>query len=247
LKSTFWKAIDTICNPGAPILTHAPERRAPVIKKVGVLLAGCGVFDGSEIHEAVLTLLYLDQAGAQVVCTAPDMDQMHVIDHTSQLLMEDHKRNVLVESARIARGAIRDLKTLRAQDIDALIIPGGFGAAKNLSDFAVAGPQAAVHPEVRRLLNEMIESGKPIGALCIAPATLTLALAAYHPEVTIGTDVGTAAAIEKAGGRHRPCSVDEICVDEAHKIVTTPAYMLGPDIKHIAVGIEKLVKKIMSY
>jgi len=214
-------------------------------KKIGVLLSGCGVFDGAEIHESVLTLLFLDQAGAQIVCMAPDVDQMHVIDHTNQSLM-DQKRNVLVESARIARGAIADLKTIRAEDIDALIIPGGFGAAKNLSDFAVAGPNAKVHPEVQRLLNEMAESRKPIGALCIAPATLAKALAAYHPEVTIGTDVGTAAAIEKTGGKHRCCNVDEICVDEAHRIVTTPAYMLGPSIRHIAVGIEKLVQKIVQ-
>jgi enhancing lycopene biosynthesis protein 2 len=214
-------------------------------KKIGVLLSGCGVFDGAEIHESVLTLLFLDQAGMQVVCMAPDVDQMHVIDHTNQSLM-DQKRNVLVESARIARGAIADLKMIRAADIDALIIPGGFGAAKNLSDFAIAGPDAKVHPEAQRLLNEMAESRKPIGALCIAPATLAKALAAYHPEVTIGTDVGTAAAIEKAGGKHRSCNVDEICVDEANRIVTTPAYMLGPSIRHIAVGIEKLVQKIVQ-
>ncbi|RJQ78752.1 MAG: isoprenoid biosynthesis protein ElbB [Desulfobacteraceae bacterium] len=214
-------------------------------KKVGVLLAGCGVFDGSEIHEAVLTLLFLDQAGAQIMCMAPDMDQPHVIDHTNQSSM-DRKRNVLVESARIARGAIVDLKTVNAEEIDALIVPGGFGAAKNLSDFAVAGPQAKVHPEVHRLLNEMVEAKKPIGALCIAPATVAKALAACHPKLTIGTDKGTAAAIEAMGAKHHSCKVDEICVDETHKIVTTPAYMLGPDIKHIAVGIEKLVKKVVQ-
>jgi enhancing lycopene biosynthesis protein 2 len=214
-------------------------------KKVGVLLSGCGVFDGSEIHEAVLTLLYLDQAGAEVLCMAPDMDQLHVIDHTTQAQV-DQKRNVLAESARIARGAIVDLATVTAAQLDALIVPGGFGAAKNLSDFAVKGPSAAVHPEVQRILDEMLAAKKCIGALCIAPATLARALGAHHPELTIGNDMGTAAAIETMGGRHHACGVGDIHVDTAHKIVTTPAYMLGPDIKDIAVGIEKLVKKVVE-
>jgi enhancing lycopene biosynthesis protein 2 len=214
-------------------------------KKIGVLLAGCGVFDGSEIHEAVLTLLYLDRAGVEVLCMAPDTDQLHVIDHTSQAQV-DQKRNVLVESARIARGAIVDLETVTEAQLDALIIPGGFGAAKNLSDFAVKGPDAQVHPQVQRILDEMLAAQKPIGALCIAPATVARALGAHHPEVTIGNDVGTAAAIENMGAKHRTCGVDEIHVDAAHKIVTTPAYMLGPGIRDVAVGIEKLVKKVVE-
>ncbi|MBR9982812.1 MAG: isoprenoid biosynthesis glyoxalase ElbB [Desulfatitalea sp.] len=214
-------------------------------KKIGVLLAGCGVFDGSEIHEAVLTLLYLDQAGAEVICMAPNVAQLHVIDHTQQTQMEE-KRNVLVESARIARGDILDLATVKAEQLDALIIPGGFGAAKNLSDFAVKGPDAVVHPEVQRLLDEMVAAKKPIGALCIAPATVARALGGLHPELTIGKDVGTAAAIETMGGKHVACPVDGIHVDAAHKIVTTPAYMLGPGIKDVAKGIEKLVKKVIE-
>ena len=214
-------------------------------KKIGVLLSGCGVFDGSEIHEAVLTLLFLDRAGANILCMAPNSDQMHVIDHTDQSTSDQH-RNILVESARIARGAIEDLALVHADQIDALIIPGGFGAAKNLSDFAVKGPDAKVHPEVQRLLDEMVAAKKPIGALCIAPATVARALGHLGPEVTIGTDVGTAAAIETMGGKHVACQVDQIHVDQAHKIVTTPAYMLGPSVKDIAVGIEKLVKKVMA-
>lgn len=214
-------------------------------KKVGVLLSGCGVFDGSEIHEAVLTLLFLDQAGANIVCMAPKTKQMHVIDHTNQSAA-DEQRNILVESARIARGDIVDLATVSAEQLDALIIPGGFGAAKNLSDFAVKGPDAKVQPQVQRLLDEMLAARKPIGALCIAPATVAKALGSHHPEVTIGTDVGTAAAIETMGAKHVSCKVDEIHVDKAHKIVTTPAYMLGPSIRHVAVGIEKLVKKVIE-
>ena len=214
-------------------------------KKVGVLLSGCGVFDGSEIHEAVLTLLFLDQAGATVRCMAPDVDQLHVIDHLSQQAVEE-KRNVLVESARIARGEIEDVATVKGADIDALIIPGGFGAAKNLSDFAISGPSATVHSQVKRLLREMSEFSKPIGAICIAPATLVCALADCGPQVTIGNDVGTAAAIGTMGGRHVDCRVSDICIDERNRIVTTPAYMLGPSIKDVAVGIEKLVDQVLS-
>lgn len=214
-------------------------------KKIGVLLSGCGVFDGSEIHEAVLTLLFLDRAGATVRCMAPDADQLHVINHLTQVPSEE-RRNVLVESARIARGEIQDIGKIDADDLDALIIPGGFGAAKNLSNFAVNGPEADVHPQVRRLLMEMADRLKPIGAICIAPATLVAALAGRSPRVTIGNDVGTAAAIASMGGEHTDCSVADICVDEKNRIVTTPAYMLGPGIKDVAAGIEKLVDRVLS-
>jgi len=214
------------------------------MKKVGVLLSGCGVYDGSEIHEAVLTLLFLDREGVAAVCMAPDIPQHDVMNHLTMQPMEE-KRNVLVESARIARGNIRNLAEVRAADIDALILPGGFGAAKNLSDFAFKGPDATVQPEVRRLLLEMAEAGKPIGAICIAPATLACALAARKPEVTIGTDVGTASGLETMGAKHHSCTVDMIHVDERNRLVTTPAYMLGPGIKDVAAGIEKLVHQIV--
>jgi enhancing lycopene biosynthesis protein 2 len=214
-------------------------------KKVGVLLSGCGVYDGAEIHESVLTLLALDRAGAQAVCMAPDMEQLHVMNHYSQT-EGDEKRNVLVESARIARGDIQNLADVNASQMDALIIPGGFGAAKNLSDFAVKGPDATVHPEVQRVVGEMLDAGKPVGALCIAPATLVRAVAAKSPEVTIGNDAGTAAAIGKMGGVHIDCAVDQVHVDQKNKIVTTPAYMLGPGIKDVAVGIEKLVNQVLA-
>jgi len=214
-------------------------------KKVGVLLSGCGVFDGAEIHEAVLTLLTLDRAGAEIICMAPDIDQLHVVNHITQEVTGE-KRNVLVESARIARGEIRNLKDVSASDLDALIMPGGLGAAKNLSDFAIKGTDASVHPEVKRILQEMVSIGKPIGAICIAPATLTKALSDKKPEVTIGNDQQTASAIEAMGGTHKTCTVDMIHIDQKNKIVTTPAYMLGPGVKDVAVGIEKLVNQIMS-
>jgi enhancing lycopene biosynthesis protein 2 len=204
-------------------------------KKIGVLLGGCGVFDGSEIHEAVLTLLFL----------APDVDQLHVINHLTQQV-DDERRNVLAESARIARGEIRDIHAVSADDIDALIIPGGFGAAKNLSDFAVRGPDCQVHPEVQRLLEDMAGRSKPIGAMCIAPATVVRALSVRSPRVTIGSDAGTASGITTMGGVHAVCGVADICVDEANRIVTTPAYMLGPGIKDVAVGIEKLVDRVLA-
>lgn len=213
--------------------------------KIGVLLSGCGVFDGAEIHEAVLTLLALDRAGAEIICMAPDMDQYHVINHLTQEVTEE-KRNVLVESARIARGEIKDLKDVKASDLDGLIIPGGFGAAKNLSDFAVKGPDASVNPEVKRLIDEMVAAAKPVGAICIAPTTLTKALSGKNPEVTIGNDQATATAIEAMGGQHRICAVDMIHFDEKNKIVTTPAYMLGPGIKEVAEGIRKLVDKVLE-
>lgn len=213
--------------------------------KIGVLLSGCGVNDGSEIHEAVITMLTLDKAGAETVCMAPDVDQFDVVNHlTGEATGE--KRNVLVESARIARGNIKDIRKVRAADIDGLIIPGGFGAAKNLSDFAVKGKDAVVNEDVKRLLNDMVSAEKPIGAICIAPATLTKALEEKNPEVTIGNDIGTAGAIEAMGGRHKECSVDMIHVDSNNKLVTTPAYMLGQCIKDVAVGIEKLVNKVLE-
>jgi enhancing lycopene biosynthesis protein 2 len=213
--------------------------------KIGVLLSGCGVYDGSEIHEAVLTLLALDRGGAEILCMAPDMDQFDVMNHlTGQPMAET--RNVLVESARIARGDIQNVRNIKASDLDGLILPGGYGAVKNLSDFAVKGTEAEVHPEVKRLMIEMVQAGKPIGAICIAPATLTRALNGKTPEVTIGNDSSTAAAIETMGGKHHLATVAEITIDSRNKLVTTPAYMLGPSIRDVAVGIEKLVMKVLE-
>ena len=204
--------------------------------KIGVLLSGCGVYDGSEIHEAVLTLLALDRAGADIQCLAPDMEQQDVVNHLTGETQSE-SRNVLVESARIARGNIKNISKISVADLDALIIPGGFGAAKNLSDFASRGVEANVRPEVEHLLKEMLGAGKPIGAICIAPATLVKALADWHPEVTIGSDLATATAVTSMGGKHYDCAVDEIHVDDRLKIVTTPAYMLGPGIKEVQLAL----------
>lgn len=215
------------------------------MKTVGVLLSGCGVYDGAEIQEAVLTLLALDRRGAKIVAMAPDIDQYHIIDHLTGEATEGN-RNVLVESARIVRGEIRDLRTVQAAELAALILPGGFGAAKNLSNFAIKGKEAEVDSEVTRIINEMADAGKPIGALCIAPAVVVSALSQKRPEVTIGNDFGTADAIESMGGVHKACAVDQICIDEKNKLVTTPAYMLGPGIKDVAAGIEKLIDAVLE-
>jgi enhancing lycopene biosynthesis protein 2 len=214
------------------------------MKKIGVMLSGCGVFDGAEIHESTLTLLSIDQQGAQAVCMAPDID-FDVVNHLNQQA-DGERRNVLVESARIARGDIQNAKDVSAQDLDALIFPGGFGAAKNLSDFAMKGADATVHPEIQRILDEMMAAKKPIGAICIAPATVAKALGSHQITVTIGNDTQTANAIEQTGSQHSQCSVENICIDDANNIITTPAYMLGPGIKDVAIGIHKLVVEVIN-
>jgi len=217
-----------------------------VSKNVGVVLAGCGVYDGSEIHEAVITLLALDRSGAQIICMAPDIPQMHVINHREGQPAAGDARNVLTESARIARGEIKDMKDVSANNLDALIFPGGFGAAKNLCTFAVDGVNCKVNPDVEHLVKEMHAAKKPMGFICIAPAMAAKILGVHHPKLTIGNDPGTAEAIENMGGTNIICQVDEIAVDEENKIVSTPAYMLGPTISHVAKGIERCVDKVLE-
>lgn len=214
-------------------------------KKIGVLLSGCGVFDGTEIHESVLTLLFIDQAGAEAVCFAPDIPQAHVINHLTQQ-EETETRNVLVESARIARGEIQNINDVDVAQLDAVILPGGFGAAKNLSEFAFKGPQGEVNKDVAALLEKVIEAKKPLGALCIAPATVGMALKDRSPELTIGSEEGVIGALESIGVKHALCKVDEIAVDEKNLIVTSPAYMIGPGIADVATGIKKLVEKVIE-
>ena len=216
--------------------------------RVAVCLSGCGHKDGTEIHEATLTLLALDQAGAEIVCCAPDVAQTTVFDHLNGKCVSGETRNVLVESARIARCSIKDLAAIRAADIDALIVPGGLGAAKNLCSFADDGPDCTVHPEVERLAGEMLEARKPIGAICIAPAMLARIVGkrGLHPQLTIGTDPQTAAAIEKMGARHTECAVTSFVVDEEHRIVTTPAYMLAKGPAEVFEGIRGLVGAVLG-
>jgi enhancing lycopene biosynthesis protein 2 len=215
-------------------------------RKVGVLLSGCGVLDGAEIHEAVCTMLALDRAGAEIVCLAPDREQAAVVDHLKGQPVRE-RRNVLVEAARIARGQIRDVATIRASELDAVILPGGFGAAKNLSSFAEQGEKAQADPGVAALLRAMHAAKKPIAALCIAPAVLAAVLGReFHPELTIGDDAGTASAIEGLGARHVAAEATGVVVDRKNRIVTSPCYMLATRISQVADGAEKAVKALLE-
>lgn len=215
------------------------------MKKVAVILSGCGVYDGSEIYESVLTLLAIEQGGASYQCMAPNIDQMHVINHRSGEEMADEQRNVLTEAARLARGEIIDLADANPADYDALIIPGGFGAAKNLSDFAVAGAAATVNSALLAFTQAIHASGKPVGLICIAPA-MTPLLFGEGATCTIGNDQATATAIEAMGGQHQDCEVGNIVFDEKFNLVTTPAYMLAGSISEAASGINKLVNKVLQ-
>lgn len=213
------------------------------MKKVGVVLSGCGVYDGAEIHESVLTLLALAKQGAEAVCFAPDKNQADVINHLSGESMPE-TRNVLIEAARIARGNIQPLAQAHADDLDALIVAGGFGAAKNLSNFASQGSECRVDDALKNLAQQMHAAGKPLGFMCIAPAMLPK-IFDFPLRLTIGTDIDTAEVIEEMGGEHVPCPVEDIVVDEDNKIVTTPAYMLAQNIAEAATGIEKLVERVL--
>jgi enhancing lycopene biosynthesis protein 2 len=213
-------------------------------KKVAVILSGCGVYDGAEIHESVLTLLRLDQRGAVVQCFAPNVAQLHVVDHYSGDEM-DETRNVLVESARIARGQIKDVKELHVGDFDAVILPGGFGVAKNLSDFVISGANCSVQADVLSATQAFVKAGKPVGLMCIAPA---LAAKIFGAGVicTIGKDHDTAATLVQMGAEHHECEVSDIVEDAQHKLVTTPAYMLAQSISEAAAGINKLVDRVLE-
>lgn len=215
------------------------------MSKVAVVLAGCGVYDGAEINEAVLTLLSLEQQGASYQCFAPDMEQMHVINHLSGEPMAGERRNVLVEAARIARGNIKALGALKVEEFDALLVPGGFGAAKNLCNFAVAGAAMEVLPEFLEVARGFHQAGKPIGLICIAPV-MTAAICGEGAQCTIGNDADTAAAIESMGAQHLECPVSEARVDTARKLVTTPAYMLAGSVSEAYSGISECVREVLA-
>lgn len=211
--------------------------------KFAVILSGCGVYDGAEIHEAVLTLLAIDRAGASYRCFAPDVAQMHVVNHLTGQPEPGQSRNVLVEAARIARGAISPLAELDAADFDALVLPGGFGAAKNLCTFAVSGPDCTVEPQTERVVKAFHAAAKPIGALCISPALVAKVLGGVS--VTIGSDPATAQAVEKTGATHVVADHGQTVIDAAHKVVTTPCYMLDATISQIADGAAAVVADVL--
>lgn len=214
------------------------------MKKFAVVLSGCGVFDGSEIHEATMTLYAILKNGGEYEIFAPDIEQYHVINHFTGSEM-DEKRNVLIESARIARGKIKNLAMFDARNFDAIIFPGGFGVAKNLSSFAIDGASCTVDLGIEQAVLSMVNLGKPIGALCIAPAIIAKILKGAL--VTVGDDKKAIANIEIMGSHHQITSHAEIVVDERYKLVTGPCYMLDSNLLQIAEGAENVVKRLMKF
>ena len=216
--------------------------------KVGVVLSGCGVYDGAEIHESIITMLALDRAGVEKIMMAPDIDQLHVINHLNGEEMDGDGRNVLVESARIARGDIKSISEVLENELDALIFPGGFGVAKNLSDYAMAGANCIVNPEVARLTREIHNAGKPIGVMCIAPTMMAkiLNIDSLSADLTIGSDENTANDIKSMGSNHIVCPARGVIVDKKMRIVSTPAYMEAKNMTEAAEGIEKLVSEVLK-
>ncbi|ODP99576.1 MULTISPECIES: isoprenoid biosynthesis glyoxalase ElbB [Salinivibrio] len=214
------------------------------MKKVAVILSGCGVFDGAEIQETVLSLLALEQNDAQWQCFAPDIDQHHVINHRTGEAMSE-TRNVLTEASRIVRGEILPLTDLNADDFDALLVPGGFGAAKNLSDFAYNGDPVQVHQDMFAVCQAFARSEKPAGYMCIAP----IMIPQIYPKGvkgTIGNEPDIAAAFNRMGGEHIECPVSDYVLDQRHHLLSTPAYMLATSVSDAASGINRMVKKLVE-
>jgi enhancing lycopene biosynthesis protein 2 len=210
---------------------------------LAVILSGCGYLDGAEIHEATMTLWAIHKHGADFQCYAPDIDQHHVVNHLTGEEMNE-RRNVLIESARIARGKVLDLAGFQAEKHDALVLPGGFGAAKNLSTFAFDGAGCTVNADVANAITAMAKMNKPIGALCIAPAALARILPGIN--ITIGQDQGTAEHIEKMGAHHTATTHGEIVIDRVHRVVTTPCYMLDARVDQIGDGADKLIGALLE-
>jgi len=215
------------------------------MKKVAVVLSGCGYLDGSEIHESVLTLLAIERHGGRYQCFAPELAQRRVMNHLTNEEMPDETRYVMVEAARIARGNIQNITTAKSEDFDALIFPGGFGAAANLSDFAVSAEHSQIHPDVEEFAKAVYALKKPMGFICIAP-NLISGICGAGISCTIGNDKATAATLEAMGAKHSDCEARNIVVDTEHQIYSTPAYMLGQSILEVAEGIDKLVAEMLA-
>ena len=215
------------------------------MKQVAVILSGSGVFDGAELHEAVLTLLAIEQEGASYQCFAPDVNQLHVVNHLTGEVSEGETRNVLVESARIARGDIKPVTECDVTAFDTLILPGGFGAAKNLCTFAVDGENCTFNEEVLTVCKAFAQAKKPAAYACIAPA-LAAKVYGNNVNLTIGNDAGTAEALEQFGIKHQNCAVTEVIIDSEAKLVTTPAYMLGQNLLEVGEGLDKMVQAVFA-
>lgn len=214
------------------------------MKKIAVILSGCGVFDGSEIHETVLALHAIEKQGASWHCFAPDIEQLHVINHLTGEEMTG-KRNVLVESARLVRGKVDDVVKLKADDYDALLLPGGFGAAKNLTDFALKGAECTINAHVAEACRSFAQADKPAAYLCIAPTIIPM-IYEHGVQGTVGNDKDVSLAFNHMGGTHIECPVDNYVYDQEHNVLSTPAYMLAENILEAATGIERLVEKLIE-
>ncbi|XP_078268102.1 glutamine amidotransferase-like class 1 domain-containing protein 3, mitochondrial [Rhinoraja longicauda] len=220
-------------------------------KQVAVILAGCGVYDGSEVHESSAVMVQLSRAGAEVQLYAPNVNQMHVVDHQTGQPTEE-VRNVLVESSRIARGNIKDLSGLIVDDTDALIIPGGFGVAKNLSNWAVKGKDCTVEASVKSAIKTFHAAKKPIGLCCISPVLAAKLIPGC--ELTVGYDTQcekwpyaeTAQALKELGCEHVNKHVNEVHIDKKNKLVTTSAFMCKAPIHEIFDGIGEMVKEVLK-
>ncbi|MCV2886558.1 isoprenoid biosynthesis glyoxalase ElbB [Aestuariibacter sp. AA17] len=215
------------------------------MKPVAIILSGCGVFDGAEIHESVFTMYGLAKRGVEYVCFAPDIPQMHVVNHLTGEVVEDESRNVLVESARIARGEIKSLSQLDVSEFSALVVPGGFGAAKNLCDFAVKGAEASVNPDVLKACKAFAEANKPAGYACIAPSLMS-SVYGTGVKLTIGNDADTASALEAMGAQHIDQPVTGVVLDDRNRVVSTPAYMLAQSITEAADSIDNLIENLVK-
>lgn len=214
-------------------------------KHIAIILSGCGVFDGSEIFETTLTFLAIEHHGSTFQCFAPDIEQSKVVNHLTGEVMEGETRNVLVESARLCRGEVKNINELNEAEFDGMILPGGFGAASNLSDFAEKGVEATINPDVYRVVRSFVDAKKPVGFICIAPALVPM-IYKKGVQVTIGNDKETADTINKMGAIHVECDVDDFIVDMVKKVVTTPAFMLASNITEAQVGIDNLVTEVIS-
>jgi enhancing lycopene biosynthesis protein 2 len=216
------------------------------MKNIAVILSGCGVYDGAEIHESVLTLLAIAKAGAKAVCFAPDTNQHHVINHLNGNPSDGESRNVLIESARIARGQIQSLSELNPADFDGAVLPGGYGAAKNLCTLAFEGENYQINPLLSEKLQALHAAGKALGFMCIAPAVAAAALGNTRPKLTVGNDADTATALTAKGADMLCANVTDVVVDTINKIVSTPAYMLADNLVDLEKGISAMIEALLD-
>jgi len=212
------------------------------MKKFAIILSGCGVHDGAEIHETVATMIALKKNNADYQCFAPNRKQYHVINHLTGAEVGE-ERNILVESARLARGKIKEIEEYKPEDFDGLIFPGGFGVAKNLCNYAIKGADCELFPDVINAIQATIDAKKPIGAECITPAMMAAYLTGAV--VTIGNDKETAAHIQQMGGHHVETKHNGVVYDPKYNLYSTPCYMLGADILEIYESAEALVKAMV--